>query len=371
VAPVESHLKVWVGKEFLETDHGKIECVNCHGGNPKPPQMEESHKGMVNDPTYPDASKVCGECHTDIVKTSTISLHYTLAPYKSIIERRATRDKEVLAKLSQAMKIHCSSCHSSCGQCHVSRPSSVEGGFLAKHRFQKTPSMTNNCTACHGSRVGMEFQGENTGIPADVHFVKEGMTCTKCHRGPEMHGDGRSDHASRYDQSNSPACLDCHKEAAPGKSKNKSHNLHVGKLSCQVCHSIQYKNCFRCHVGKDKDGLPYYKIDAAKMDFKIGLNSRLTPKEPFKFVPVRHVPIDRETFRYYVNDALGNFDQLPTWKLTTPHNIQLITPQNEKCENCHGNAKLFLKMEDVIPEEREANKAVIVPPDKLPGPIKK
>jgi hypothetical protein len=371
VAPVESYLKVLVEKGFLETGHGEIECVNCHGGNPKSQLMEESHKGMMNDPTYPDPSKVCGECHEDPVKTSKISLHYTLAPYKIIIEKRATKDKEVFAKLSQAMEIHCNSCHSSCGQCHISRPSSVEGGLLAKHLFQKTPSMTNNCTACHGSRVGMEFQGENAGIPADVHFVGEGMTCTECHKGSEMHGDGISGHTSRYDQSNAPECLDCHKEAEPGKSKNESHNLHVGKLSCQVCHSIQYKNCFQCHVGKDKDGLPYYKTRPAKMDFKIGLNPNPTSRRPFEFVTLRHVPVDRETFKYYVNDALGNFNQLPTWKFTTPHNIQLITPQNEKCENCHGNPNLFLKTEDVAPEERIANKEVVVPPNRLPRSIKK
>jgi thiosulfate/3-mercaptopyruvate sulfurtransferase len=371
VAPVESHLKVLVEKEFLDSDHGKVGCADCHGGNSNAQDMKEAHKGIIRDPTYPDPSKVCGECHEAIAKNSRMSLHYSLAPYQTLVGKRATKDKAVLDKLAQAQKNHCTYCHSSCGQCHISRPTSVEGGLLAKHRFVKTPSMENNCTACHGSRVGMEFQGKNSGIPADTHFTSQAMTCTHCHKADEMHGDGKTDHADRYDQSNGPQCLNCHKDAAPGKGKNKSHNLHAGKLSCQVCHSVQYKNCYRCHVGLDKKGLPYYKNEPSRMGFKIGLNPNPTPRRPSQYVTVRHIPTYPETFKYYVAEGLKNFDQLPTWKYTTPHNIQLITPQNEKCENCHGNPKLFLTVEDVDSKEREANQGIIVPVSRLPGPVKK
>ena len=75
---------------------------------------------------------------------------------------------------------------------------------------------------------------------------------------------------------------------------------------------------------------------------------------------VRHVPIDQEAFAYYGEDLLPNFDAVPTWKYATPHNIQLNTPQTETCDACHGNAELFLSADDVLPEELEANKDVIV-----------
>jgi hypothetical protein len=371
VAPVESHLKVLVGKAFLESEHGSISCVSCHGGKADASRVEEAHAGVVRDPTYPDASKMCGECHAEIVKASAASLHYTLTPYKTLTEKRASSDPGVRTKLSQARSIHCNDCHASCGQCHVSRPTSVEGGLVGKHTFQKKPSMTENCTACHGTRVGNEYQGKNSGIPADLHFAKEAMTCNHCHKATEMHGEGKSGHGDRYDQTNGPQCLDCHKEVASPKGKNKFHSLHTGKLSCYVCHSVEYKNCYGCHVGKDKEGLPYYKTAPSRMDFKIGLNPNPTPRRPYAFVLVRHIPVDRDTFKYYVPEGLKTFDALPTWKVTTPHNIQLYTAQNEKCENCHGNQKWFLKKEDVDPEDREANKSVIVPPDRLPGPVKK
>ena len=41
--------------------------------------------------------------------------------------------------------------------------------------------------------------------------------------------------------------------------------------------------------------------------------------------------------------------------------IQLKTPENGSCSACHGNRDIFLTDEDVRPEEREANKDVIVP----------
>jgi hypothetical protein len=67
-----------------------------------------------------------------------------------------------------------------------------------------------------------------------------------------------------------------------------------------------------------------------------------------------------DTFAFYGDDLLPDFDNAPTWKYATPHNIQRITAQNESCDSCHGNAELFLTADDVAPEEREANAAVIV-----------
>ena len=96
------------------------------------------------------------------------------------------------------------------------------------------------------------------------------------------------------------------------------------------------------------------------MAFKIGRNPLQSEDRPWKYVPVRHVPVDPESFAYYGEDLLPNFDALPTWKYATPHNIQRNTPQTETCDACHGNAELFLTADDVLPDELEANKDVIV-----------
>ena len=67
----------------------------------------------------------------------------------------------------------------------------------------------------------------------------------------------------------------------------------------------------------------------------IGLNTDQTDERPWEYVLVRHVPISPESFEFYGDDLLSNFDARPTWLEATPHNIQRVTPQAEACENCH------------------------------------
>jgi thiosulfate/3-mercaptopyruvate sulfurtransferase len=221
------------------------------------------------------------------------------------------------------------------------------------------------CTACHGSRIEKEYLGKNKGIPPDIHKEKY-FKCTKCHKAEEMHGDGK-DYANRYEVENGPKCLDCHQNIYDKKSKNaEQHTSHKDRVSCQVCHAMPYKNCYSCHVGKDKNGLPFYKTKGSFMEFKIGLNPLLSKKRPERFVTVRHNPTDRGLFDFYAKNAMPDFDKLPTWKLATPHNIRRQTPQNKTCNACHGNADLFLLKKDVKPEYLKANEKVIIPPDMIP-----
>jgi len=363
---LEPYEKVLVDDEFIEEDpHGEIACEQCHGGNPKATTFEEAHKGIVKDPSWPDPSKACGECHEEAVEISKGAPHVTLASFNKIIGARASTDPAIRKKLfDEGMKTHCSQCHSSCGQCHVSRPDAVEGGFVEGHLFQKTPPMETNCTSCHGSRVEKEYLGKNKGFPADVHWAKKGMTCVACHKGEEMHGTGKA-YGYRYEVENMPTCEGCHKEAL---KKGKAHRIHKNKVSCQVCHSVAYKNCYNCHVGKDAQGIPYFKTEKSEMNFKIGLNPLRSKRRPYKFVTVRHIPVTPGTFDFYVKGGLSNFSALPTWKLATPHNIQRKTPQNSSCNSCHGKRELFLLEKDVPPQEQEANKGVIVPEKRVPKP---
>lgn len=364
------HEKLFVDTAFTEDDenHGQIGCVECHGGNSDDPNWKTAHKGVVKDPTFPDPSKACGDCHEDITENSQHNLHVNLAAIKKTVGMRSNPAKGVCERVDEGRQNHCSSCHSSCGQCHVSRPESVQGGLLEGHVFKKNPPMQEVCTACHGSRIGKEYLGENKGIPADIHKRKY-FKCTKCHTGDEMHGDN-NDCVNRYEVGNGPKCLDCHEDIYDEKSPNaKQHRLHKDLLSCQVCHSMPYKNCYSCHVAKDPQGNAFFETKESNMNFMIGLNPLRSQKRPEKFVTVRHVPVDKNTFDFYTKNGLSNFDQIPTWKLTTPHNINRQTPQNKKCENCHGNSDFFLIEKDVRPEELNANKNVIVPLSLLPKKI--
>ncbi|MBT3276011.1 MAG: hypothetical protein HN368_22880, partial [Spirochaetales bacterium] len=232
----------------------------------------------------------------------------------------------------------------------------------------KKPPMKETCAACHGSRIDREFFGKNEGIPADVH-QKKYMQCGSCHSGDEMHGDG-VEYEDRYAVADRANCASCHESIYTQNNEyTAQHVLHQDAVSCQVCHSMPYKNCYSCHVGKDILGLNYFKTEPSEMGFKIGLNPLQSEDRPEKYVTVRHIPVDHGLFDFYLEDGLENFDLLPTWKMATPHTIQRKTPQNESCGSCHGNRNLFLQESDVRSEYLEANRNVIVPDNMVPPPM--
>ena len=360
--PLEAWEKVYVSDEtFLESIHGKMGCITCHGGVSGTQGME-AHEGVVREP---DSAETCGPCHTDTVLADQTSLHSTLAGYTTVLTARSSPDK--MAEIEEMMGNHCTTCHTSCGQCHVSRPTNLGGGLSAGHQFKQVPPMNLTCTGCHGSRIENEYKGKNEGVQPDVHWIKYGMPCFDCHTADEMHGK-TGEFTHRYDGPPAPGCQDegCHEGVAPGDGIANHTEFHFEALSCQVCHSTTYKNCYSCHVAQE-DGVPFFKIEPSEMGFKIGLNPIQSPDRPWKYVPVRHVPIDPESFAFYGENLLSNFDALPTWKYSTPHNIQRNTPQTESCDSCHGNAGFFLTSDDVLPEELEANKEVIV--EEIPPPM--
>ena len=129
--PLAPHEKIYVDSEIAEDEfHGELSCDACHGGNPNDPNWKTAHEGVVKDPSYPDAVSSCGQCHEDIAEHYASSLHMGLASFKKVTEKRLGSNPAMQDKLTQARAAHCGGCHSSCGQCHISRPESVEGGLL-------------------------------------------------------------------------------------------------------------------------------------------------------------------------------------------------------------------------------------------------
>ncbi|HEC21334.1 MAG TPA: hypothetical protein ENI95_00285 [Chloroflexi bacterium] len=354
--PVEAWERVLINEEAIRSGvHSFIRCTECHGGADLP-DMAQAHEGMVADPSEgPD--NACGECHTDIQEAYVHSLHVTLAGYDTALYERSIPENHPI--IEEMESYHCSECHASCGQCHVSQPSSVGGGLLEGHEFVRTPPMSRTCTGCHGSRVRNEYTGRNEGYPADVHLTEARMNCVDCHTGEEMHGIG-VDPTHRYEGTRQPRCETCHLDALSADSGILQHTIHGQDLACEVCHSIAYKNCSNCHVQQTEDGVPYYELENSWMEFRIGLNLERTPERPWQYVVVRHIPVDPNQFEFYGENLLPNFDNRPTWEYATPHNIQRVTPQSERCENCHGNPAIFLTASAVRPEEQRANASVIV-----------
>ncbi len=289
-------------------------------------------------------------------------MHSTFNGYVSLFESRAGFDMESHPELEEEFMNECGKCHTTCGQCHVSRPNAVKGGLVKNHRFMSRPSQTDNCMACHGSRVGEEYTGSRDGYGADVHYFQNSMDCVACHSGDEMHGDGTL-HANRYDVPEMPRCEDCHTAVAEA---NAYHTEHWGDLSCQICHSQDYKNCNSCHVAGSGLEEPSY------IEFKIGRNPRADVRE-YEFVTLRHIPITEDTFEPWGVDDLGEYDALPSWKYASPHNIKLWTARTDttgglSCnEACHMSPNVegwFLResdLEGMSEMERSANLPFIVP----------
>jgi len=290
------------------------------------------------------------------------SLHTNLNGYKTAIDERCGCDYDTAA--SEGFGLRCAGCHTGCGECHISRPNSVGGGFIAGHEFRARPHMTNQCTACHGSRVGTDYQGQidedgdgNFDYPADVHWAEHYMTCEECHPGTEMHNQSPSGSdlgvfEHRYAMSAMPRCEDCHNVAG----SNNYHDAHVeghadnANLQCQVCHSQPYKNCTTCHPNPagSEEG---FDLEASVVQFKIGKNTQPDYRD-YDYTVVRHVPVHpTDTFSDdmwgVLTSGLDDFDSRPTWRYSSPHNIRLWTEQTRvegarSCgDNCHDEADTF------------------------------
>jgi len=371
VPPLEAWEKVLVKESFLTSLHGELSCISCHGGNDKSSDMAEAHVDVIHHPSAED-EEFCAGCHAGTVAMYNTSLHRTQEGYYTMFEERAGYDLRDSEHLQMEFDKECGKCHATCGQCHVSRPNSVAGGFLDGHNFKKTPSMTNNCTACHGSRIGAEYLGQNEGFKADVHYQPGAKRCEFCHSAQEMHGAaGMLEH--RYDENNStaPKCENCHEDV---ESANNYHKQHWEKaesddsrshLECQVCHSQDYKNCNACHAGGD--GI----TGSSWMQFKIGKNPLKSDNKPYDYVALRHIPIIQDTYAEWGVADLTEFDNLPTWKYATPHNIQRwtartdttggVTRCSEKCHDRNSALGIYLRDSDLEDYEKQANQSVIIP----------
>jgi thiosulfate/3-mercaptopyruvate sulfurtransferase len=352
----EAWERVWLDQElFFQTLHGRYGCVTCHGGTPDSSYPDVAHQGLEAEPS---AAGVCVDCHVEEVAGHEASLHANLAGYRTVLAARSSPNQMV--RLEEMMANHCDGCHTTaCGQCHITRAQGMGGGLVNGHLFEKRPHTDQTCAGCHGSRIFTEYRGEAEGLTADVHWSQAQMQCFDCHSPQEMHGT-LGEFIHRYDGPPEPSCqdLDCHPEVRDDAIEQHD-GTHLEALSCQACHSTAYRNCFGCHVTQES-GLPSFRIEPAEILFKIGRNPLLSPDRPWEYVPLRHVPITRDSFSYYSPGLLDHFDALPVWKYTTPHNIQRITPQNEGCNACHGNVELFLTVEDLPQDEWGANLGVVV-----------
>lgn len=408
----------------IDPTHAAIGCAGCHQGNSPADAKDDTsayrmaHKNMIADPSA-EAEYGCNgsQCHSDIVRQNATSMHSQLWGEKAHIALRAgyASWEECPSDIKDGWEKDCSSCHTTCGQCHVSIPHSAGKGFLVQrvgysHKFIRTPDEANVCTACHGSRVGDDWNANETRLPGNVPDAhnQAGMTCLDCHH-EDLHGDGPSDaeYTSRYEVDGLPQCVDCH---GASSSSNIFHAKHWpngdftdgADLACYTCHSQQYTSCNTCHAGRWKseyetDNTGHYQVYPS---FKLGRNPNYgddsKPHAEVAWTTVRHIPISEDAYDEWGYPSLANFNAMETWKYASPHSIQRWTARTlidsswtsgagyteSNCyQNCHYhepsngsfgtiiNADLFLRQADftknyggghTLTNELDANENVMI-----------
>ena len=337
----------------IDPNHARIGCVGCHGGvsivdaPDDTSAFRAAHSGLIRDPSViGEIGCSGGSCHGEIVSRNETSMHSNLWGEKAHVALRNGYDTfaECPADIQDGYSANCSSCHTTCGQCHVSRPNAAGGGFVEQrvgysHKFIRTPSEENVCTACHGSRIGDDWNANQERVPGNLPDVHNeyGYTCLDCHS-EDLHGEGPEDanYTSRYQVSNLPQCIDCHQIDLDDNIFHRSHWPNGDKsdgpdLSCYACHAQQYNNCNTCHADRWKteyvaDNSGEYRVYP---QFKLGRNPYYKqaghPHANSDWVAIRHVPVSPDAYDGWGISIMSNHAAMETWKYASPHNIQRWT----------------------------------------------
>jgi len=319
---------------FKESSHYPVGCTGCHNGDSEAEDKDLAHSGdFINHPSTMYADK-CATCHKSITDNFTTSLHNGTGQKRVVAMRSglsgASDFDQLPAHQIEGYNANCATCHGTCGNCHIVRPPMGGGGLIAGHNFNKTPDMTDVCITCHKSRIGHAYLGVAPGTEQDVHLTENSFDCLSCHDGPELHGDG-APVDQRYAYTELPECESCH----PGlETANTYHSKHYGDFACQVCHSQDYNNCGSCHIQGEDARIPAY------MGFKIALNPIPNVKEGYKFALVRRTPAAPDNWKEYGVEAYADFDVLPTYNYTTPHNLLRLTSRTNVGGTCSANCHI-------------------------------
>lgn len=325
----EPYDRVYMGgsgyNEFKNDIHGKLSCVTCHNGVDGTSDREVAHSGdFTKEPSH-IADEKCASCHPQIVQRTTNSIHEQGWGQKMMLIKRGGYGEgpEDFENCPEDMKSgyndNCFKCHGTCGECHIIRPKAMGGGLTSGHKFIKTPDMVNVCVGCHVSRGGHAYLGVAPGTKPDVHLTKRGFTCMDCHSMDEIHGDGKV-YDTRFKVPTQPKCENCHSGL---QNQNPYHSTHMKDFNCQTCHSQDYNNCGSCHIGTEEGARIH-----SHMKFKIA-NNPIPEIRDYELATVRQSLSAPDSWDQYGVPVLANFDAVPTYKYTTPHNILRWTARTD------------------------------------------
>ncbi len=366
--------------------HGTIACQDCHTETTS--TDDAWHPAILTRPSE-DGGTVCAGCHGDaLVERFQHSLHFTVNGIaRGLVSRLAqTPDAQAQFDAMHNGEEGCSSCHASCGSCHVNQPEFAGGGLADGHAFAKTPDPEKTCHTCH-------YENAEIHLEVDVH-AKAGLSCLDCHQDEtEFHGQPLDSVAKDTLWSNGPAhltqghyaqtqkrdtvkarCVDCHADKAEdhtslltGKPALINHN---DKLDCISCHTQPYATCYGCHSGEEVDSIGGWTPGMEKMTVVIGLKEANNPDSllttlshspgPDRDSGIVVDPTHPDTKSFFVPFAAHFTARNP---LVTDE----ANASGRMCENCHNTQNsLLLEASELGPRDPVADRAFAVPAERLP-----
>ncbi|MGD8792423.1 MAG: hypothetical protein PVF47_07695 [Anaerolineae bacterium] len=223
----------------LETVHGSLGCITCHGGTGEMADKDAAHEGLVEDldQSHPED---CLLCHRNL-------------PSELPEDNLRTPHGEINNAVWQGSPcgVMCSECHGAIGH----GPDPVTGANICPmtvcqdcHESRNLGEQLTECNACHNEQHDV----------ADTDYV-----CSGCHTSTETWQETSlteeevehpvalvGDHA-RLD------CFSCHRWP----------NFTTLDLSCSGCHERDHEqgndDCALCHTPEDWVGTATAKIDQA------------------------------------------------------------------------------------------------------------
>jgi hypothetical protein len=196
----ESYL---IEPESIDTPHGQLGCLACHGGDGAAQDKTAAHQGLIADLSAEEPEK-CVICHTDL--PDEIPGDRLRVPHGIVSDR---------IEAGIPCGVHCSDCHGGVG--HGFDPLSGAkfcsmAVCLDCHQKKQVQVQTTDCNACH----------------LGPHEQATALTCSDCHISADTWAQ---------------VALDVHPEPLPGQH---------GQAACFDCHDYPdfaglSDDCADCH----------------------------------------------------------------------------------------------------------------------------